>query len=242
VGTEVLTPDGEKSIEEIQVGDWVVADDPNTVGEIEYKQVTETFVRHTDKLVDLFIDGEVISTTEEHPFWTPDRGWVEAKDLIVGSLVQTSDGRVVDVDGVGTREGSFEVYNFKVEDFHSYFVSDLGVLVHNACDNENVVPSPALKDNPYHPDIVKQRIRPPYVPNIAHDPKSPLFNPHKTPEPVDASQVYQNAVRGNMGTWYGVGKNGEIYRFFSDNAGGVHFSGIVTPQRVPNDVLKQIEN
>jgi Pretoxin HINT domain len=132
VGTEVLTPDGEKSIEEIQVGDWVVADDPNTVGEIEYKQVTDTFVRHTDKLVDLFIDGEVISTTEEHPFWTPDRGWVEAKDLTVGSLVQTSDGRVVDVDGVEIREGSFEVYNFKVEGFHSYFVSDLGVLVHNA--------------------------------------------------------------------------------------------------------------
>jgi hypothetical protein len=48
--------------------------------------------------------------------------------------VQTSDGRVVDVDGVETREGSFEVYNFKVEGFHSYFVSDLGVLVHNACD------------------------------------------------------------------------------------------------------------
>jgi hypothetical protein len=131
-GTEVLTPDGEKSIEAIRVGDWVVADDPNTIGEIEYKQVTDTFVRHTDKLVDLFIDGEVISTTEEHPFWTLDKGWVEAKDLTVGSLVQTSDGRVVDVDGVETREGSFEVYNFKVEGFHSYFVSDLGVLVHNA--------------------------------------------------------------------------------------------------------------
>jgi hypothetical protein len=131
-GTEVLTPDGEKSIEAIRVGDWVVADDPNTIGEIEYKQVTDTFVRQTDKLVDLYIDGEVISTTEEHPFWTPDKGWVEAKDLTVGSLLQTEDGRVVNVDGVETREGSFEVYNFKVEGFHSYFVSDLGVLVHNA--------------------------------------------------------------------------------------------------------------
>jgi hypothetical protein len=52
-GTEVLTPDGEKSIEAIRVGDWVVADDPNTIGEIEYKQVTDTFVRQTDRLVDL---------------------------------------------------------------------------------------------------------------------------------------------------------------------------------------------
>ncbi|WP_414530932.1 hypothetical protein, partial [Nodularia chucula] len=39
---------------------------------------------------------------------------------------------VVDVDGVEKREGKFEVYNFKVEGFHTYFVSDLGILVHNA--------------------------------------------------------------------------------------------------------------
>jgi Pretoxin HINT domain len=131
-GTEILTSEGEKKIEDIQVGDWVVADDPNTVGEIEYKQVLDTFVRHTDKLVDLYIDGEVTSTTGEHPFWTPDKGWVEAKDLVVGSLVQTEDGRIIDVDRVEKREGDFTVYNFKVEGFHTYFVSDLGILVHNA--------------------------------------------------------------------------------------------------------------
>jgi hypothetical protein len=131
-GTEILTSEGEKNIENIQVGDWVLADDPNTPGEIEYKQVTDTFVRHTDKLVDLYIDGEVISTTGEHPFWTPDKGWVEAKDLTVGSLVQTEDGRIIDVDKIEKREGDFTVYNFKVDGFHTYFVSDLGVLVHNA--------------------------------------------------------------------------------------------------------------
>ena len=43
-----------------------------------------------------------------------------------------------------------------------------------------------------------------------------------------------------MTTWYGLNKDGDIYRFFSDNAGGVHFSGTVSPQRVPNDVLKQL--
>jgi hypothetical protein len=32
-----------------------------------------------------------------------------------------------------TREGDFRVYNFEVEGFHTYFVSDLGLLVHNAC-------------------------------------------------------------------------------------------------------------
>lgn len=47
--------------------------------------------------------------------------------------MQTGDGRIVDVDGVEKREGKFEVYNFKVEGIPTYFVSDLGVLVHNTC-------------------------------------------------------------------------------------------------------------
>ncbi|MCV3217127.1 polymorphic toxin-type HINT domain-containing protein [Plectonema radiosum NIES-515] len=134
-GTEILTTEGIKNIEDIKVGDWVIADDPTTPGEIEARQVLDTFVRETTALVDLYVDGEVISTTGEHPFWTPDKGWVEAKDLHVGSLLQTEDGRVIDVDRVEKRSGQFEVYNFKVEGWHTYFVSDLGILVHNAdCD------------------------------------------------------------------------------------------------------------
>ena len=43
-----------------------------------------------------------------------------------------------------------------------------------------------------------------------------------------------------MGTWYGIGDNGEMYRFFSDNAGTVHFSGIVSQSDVPVEVLKQL--
>ncbi|MEI6331352.1 MAG: polymorphic toxin-type HINT domain-containing protein [Pseudanabaena sp. ELA645] len=144
-GTEILTTEGIKNIEDIKVGDWVIADDPNTVGEIEAKQVLDAFVRHTNKLVDLYIDGELISTTEEHPFWTPDRGWVEAKDLHVGSLLQTEDGRIIDVDSVDKREGDFTVYNFKVEGFHTYFVSDLGILVHNAFCFDGITPESVLQ-------------------------------------------------------------------------------------------------
>jgi RHS repeat-associated protein len=130
--TKILTTEGEKNIEDIRVGDWVVSDDPNTSGGIEAKQVSDTFVRHATTLVDIYIDGEKISTTGEHPFWTPDHGWVESKDLEVGSLLQTEDGRIIDVDKIEKREGDFTVYNFKVEGFHTYFVSDLGILVHNA--------------------------------------------------------------------------------------------------------------
>jgi Pretoxin HINT domain/A nuclease of the HNH/ENDO VII superfamily with conserved LHH len=96
----------------------------------------------------------VISTTEEHPFWVPDKGWVEAEDLAVGSWLQLSDGTVVDVDKIEKRDGEFEVYNFKVEDFHTYFVSELGLLVHNANYNDpplnvtNKIPNDELLAKP----------------------------------------------------------------------------------------------
>ncbi|MGB5969456.1 MAG: polymorphic toxin-type HINT domain-containing protein [Spirulinaceae cyanobacterium] len=128
----MLTPDGEKNIEDIQVGDWVVADDPTTPGGVAPKQVMNTFVRQTEALVDLYVDGELISTTGEHPFWVADKGWVEASDLQVGDLLQTDEETFVDIDRIEKREGDFEVYNFDVEGFSTYFVSDLGVLVHNA--------------------------------------------------------------------------------------------------------------
>jgi len=47
--------------------------------------------------------------------------------------VQTGVSRIVDVDRVEKREGSFEVDNFNVEGIPTYFVSELGVLVHNTC-------------------------------------------------------------------------------------------------------------
>ncbi|WP_228055720.1 putative Ig domain-containing protein [Lusitaniella coriacea] len=131
-GTKVLTTEGMKNIEDIRVGDWVIADDPTTPGGIEKRQVLDTFVREATELYDLYVDGEVISTTGEHPFWTPDKGWVEAKDLVVGDLLQTDEETFVDVDRIEKREGKFEVYNFKVEGFPTYFVSELGILVHNA--------------------------------------------------------------------------------------------------------------
>ncbi len=105
--------------------------------------------------------------------------------------------------------------------------------------NINIIPAPALSDDPYHPDQVRDRVRPPYRANPAHQ-RGPQFNPRKTPEPTDAARVYENSVRADMGTWYGRGANGKIYRYFSDNAGGTHFSGIVPKSQVPKAVLKEL--
>jgi hypothetical protein len=67
--------------------------------------------------------------------------------------------------------------------------------------------------------------RPPYRANPAHNPNSPLYDRRKGPEPTDAREVYESATQAGEKTWYGKSSTGEVYRYFSDNAGGVHFSG-----------------
>lgn len=64
-GTPVLTSQGSKPIEEIAVGDDVLAYD----GRISTNQVVQTFEHKTDQLIEIELDGEVITTTKDHPFF-----------------------------------------------------------------------------------------------------------------------------------------------------------------------------
>ena len=85
----------------------------------------------------LKIDKEIIETTEDHPFWVEGQGWTSAKLLQPGDVVRLKDGStqcVDDIEIVELPEGEYvAVYNFEVADFHTYFVSDYDVLVHNKC-------------------------------------------------------------------------------------------------------------
>lgn len=86
-------------------------------------------------MVHLIISGTKIDTTEKHPFWVIGKGWVNAADLKSGNKVSLKTGEIGNVDSVEVEEldEPVKVYNFEVEDWHTYFVSDIGVLVHNKC-------------------------------------------------------------------------------------------------------------
>jgi hypothetical protein len=90
--TGVLLADGSvKAIATIEVGDWVLAAEPET-GERGPRQVTAQWV-HADQLVDLEVDGGVVTTTEDHPFWNAtDQQWQRADALDVGEMVLTAMG------------------------------------------------------------------------------------------------------------------------------------------------------
>lgn len=75
----------------------------------------------------------LIETTDNHPFWVEDRGWVFADELRVGDKLQKADRSTLTIDKVEfvLLDEPVMVYNFTVEDYHTYYVTDLGIWVHN---------------------------------------------------------------------------------------------------------------
>ena len=133
-GTKIHTEKGFKNIEKIKAGDYVWSENPETK-EKALKQVKKIFVREKDSIVRLAINGEVIETTSEHPFYVEGKGWRAAGELTAGTEVRLEDGSsgtVTEKEDIQLEE-PVAVYNFEVEDYHTYYVSEQKVLVHNTC-------------------------------------------------------------------------------------------------------------
>lgn len=134
-GTKIHTEKGFKAIEKIKPGDRVWSEDPETNSKA-LKKVKKIFVREKDSLIRLTINGEVIETTDEHPFYVEGRGFTAAKELKAGDEVRLEDGTTDRIESSETKQlgHPVKVYNFEVEDYHTYYVSEQKVLVHNTCN------------------------------------------------------------------------------------------------------------
>ena len=132
-GTMILTAAGLTAIEHIKAGDKVISTNPETFETAE-KSVLKTYVRQTDKLIHLVIGGEEIITTETHPFYVKDRGFVEAGELQAGEHLLNVNGKELLIEEFWSErlDEPETVYNFQVEDFHTYFVGENKIWVHNA--------------------------------------------------------------------------------------------------------------
>ena len=141
-GTPVLLGDGTlRPIEEVAEGDQVLAspgssDRPDTSSEAVPRPVlaihdgeATNFVRVTFE-----VGGENmhVDCTERHPLATPS-GYVAAGDLRPAAKLLCVGGRTVPVRSVTVSHGPVRVFNLTVEGDHCYFVTRVGLLVHNVC-------------------------------------------------------------------------------------------------------------
>ncbi|MBA4020492.1 MAG: hypothetical protein C0483_25305 [Pirellula sp.] len=141
-GTPVHTDRGLIPIEQIRAGDQVLSRDPIS-GAQGLRPVLNTFTTQPTLLYHLTyrVDGsdqvERVVGTGEHPFYVVERDeFVELKALQPGYRLQLSTGQEAVVEDLTTEEAAsgetFTTHNFAVADFHTYFVGDSGIWVHNA--------------------------------------------------------------------------------------------------------------
>jgi hypothetical protein len=137
-GTLVWTRVGQKPIETVRKGDWVLAQDPDT-GQLAFQPVLATTFREPSPLIELMAGGRSLRATLGHPFWVNGKGWRMAKQLQVGDRLHTVRGCLA-IDRVEAID-SEDAYNLVVHDFRTYFVGTVGLLVH---DNTIRQPTQAL--------------------------------------------------------------------------------------------------
>lgn len=135
-GTLVSTPTGMVAIEELKVGDLVMSKNDIT-GEVLAKPVVATIsTQHEDDVRLITVktltgEEQAIIASDEHPFYVPEAGWVEAGQLAVGDHVFTLPGQSLTVVGTERLSDSLLMYNLTVDEFHTYSVTEEEVWVHN---------------------------------------------------------------------------------------------------------------
>lgn len=127
--TKVMTPNGEKNINEFSKGDSVIAfdEDENLIESF----VTDIFVHKNESVYSYsFSNGVSIKSTPNHPFYTKN-GFLEIGNLNIGDSVIDSNGDeivLISIENVGQHI----VYNIEVDTHHTYIAN--GIRVHNKFD------------------------------------------------------------------------------------------------------------
>ncbi|MFE2866603.1 RHS repeat-associated core domain-containing protein [Embleya sp. NPDC059259] len=142
--TRVLMADGSaKPIEDIQLGDAVLAADPESQQNGSEPVAALIKGEGVKNLVEITVDTdgnagtatEKITATDGHPFWLPEvQEWTRADRIVPGVWLRTSAGTWVQAVSVRSWTETQRVLNLTVSNLHTYYVlaGATPVLVHNA--------------------------------------------------------------------------------------------------------------
>jgi len=251
--TLVATDKGLIPIQEIKIGDKVWA--YNEVNQSKSLQEVTHLIRgeHYKELIDIeLISGEVITTTDNHPFWTIDtQSWIEADELINSSILLNINDKNTTIKSLKHYNDKREVYNLTVGNIHTYYIGLDGVLGHN--DDDLSCPW----DKVDRPDKDQFKF---YENTGTHDRNGGTnnFNPSKSLLPKNYEELWIDSKSVNTGqdgkrnrwTKVGSGKKAVYHRFqggkgalwhWNGSTNGVTFNGkprAIKIQDVPNEVLK----
>ncbi len=189
-GTLVATVNGLVAIETIKAGDYVLSTEPNTM-QTGYKPVLETYIRKVESLVHLTINREKIITTFDHPFYVREKGFVIASELWIGAKLVNNNDDIFLVEEIYReilKNETRNVYNFQVEELHTYHVGNNMILVHNADYKDANIKDFEIKDKHLSESTGKR------------------WRKFNVSTPEEANKIVQDAI--NNGKMYSISDNG----------------------------------
>lgn len=208
---DATTSVAKMSVRDVAEGDWAATRDALTGG-VVWRQVTHKFVRRSPELLKLSFAlasdptrsiTETLRTTPEHPFYVSGEGWVSAGELGIGTCIVTRAGPQLIVVGIerqyardstdaDERANGFPVYNFSVDEHHSYFVGNTlgGAWVHNAGDNGNCFASSLRTLDMSNSDWTKVKFRQGPLVYVIHDADSG--------EILKVGQTHSETIKGRF--------------------------------------------
>jgi hypothetical protein len=127
-GTLVRTLEGLRPIEDLAVGDRVLAQDVKS-GLLDFRPILAVLHNPPSKTFGIRLGGEAITSSTFHRFWKAGHGWVMARDLKVGDPIRTLSG-LATVTAIEPEKVQ-PVFNLDVAEDHSFFVGRGGALVHD---------------------------------------------------------------------------------------------------------------
>lgn len=143
-GTLVWKQSGPTPIEQIRIGDMVLAQHPTT-GELAYRAVIDATVSASAPVVCVKMPQEEFVATRGHRFWVEGTGWLMAKELPTTATLHSLAGGLK-VESVEPTD-QIDCYNLVVDDFHTFVIGKSQILVHDkTCPQPTIAVTPGLAD------------------------------------------------------------------------------------------------
>lgn len=127
-GTWVWTREGKRPIESIMPGDYVLAQEPSS-GELAYKIVMASSSPFRMNVSKVETGDAQLFCAPGHVVWATGSGWKRVSHLEEGKSIHGAKTEA-DVSSLGE---AFEIesYDLIVDGFHTFFVGEQGLLVHD---------------------------------------------------------------------------------------------------------------
>ena len=128
-GTWVWTRQGQRAVETVQPGDYVLSQDPRT-GELAHKVVMAVASPRQMTVSKVELNNTELHCAAGHVVWVTGAGWQRVSKLLPGQSLHgaTTEARIEHVDTAF----SINSYDLVVDGFHTFFVGKQGLLVHDA--------------------------------------------------------------------------------------------------------------